>query len=50
MLERVKRENFPMECWNAYNLAKVKHGDIHQVRKGSGEPYFVHPKGVISIF
>lgn len=49
MLERVKRENFPMECWNAYNLAKVKHGDIHQVRKGSGEPYFVHPKGVAKI-
>lgn len=49
MLERVKRECFPMECWNAYNLAKVKHGDIHQKRKGSGEPYFVHPKGVAKI-
>lgn len=49
MLERVRRECFPIECWNAYDCAKVKHGDIGQVRKGSGEPYFVHPKGVAKI-
>lgn len=49
MLERVRRECFPMECWNAYDCAKIKHSDIKQVRKSSGEPYFVHPKGVAKI-
>lgn len=49
MEERIRRECFPMECWNAYDCAKVKHGDIKQVRKCSGLPYFVHPKGVAKI-
>ena len=47
--DRVKVFDFPLECHTAYYFAKCKHDEIHQVRKGTGVPYFVHPKGVAFI-
>lgn len=47
--DRVKVFDFPLECHTAYYFAKCKHDEIHQVRKGTGLPYFVHPKGVALI-
>ena len=47
--DKVKVFDFPLECHTAYYFAKCKHDEIHQVRKGSGVPYFVHPKGVALI-
>lgn len=47
--DRVKVFDFPLECHTAYYFAKCKHDEIYQVRKGSGVPYFVHPKGVALI-
>ena len=44
--DRVKVFDFPLECHTAYYFAKCKHDEIYQKRKGSGVPYFVHPKGV----
>ena len=47
--DRVKVFDFPLECHTAYYFAKCKHDEIHQVRKGTGVPYFIHPKGVALI-
>lgn len=47
--DRVKVFDFPLECHTAYYFAKCKHDEINQVRKGSGVPYFIHPKGVALI-
>jgi len=44
--DRVKVFDFPLECHTAYYFAKCKHDEIYQKRKGTGVPYFVHPKGV----
>ena len=44
--DRVKVFDFPLECHTAYYFAKCKHDEIHQVRKETGVPYFIHPKGV----
>lgn len=41
--------DFPIECRAAYAFAKYKHKQTGAVRKGSGLPYFVHPKGVAVI-
>lgn len=47
--DKVKVFDFPLECHTAYYFAKCKHDEINQVRKGSGVPYFIHPKGVALI-
>lgn len=47
--DRVKVFDFPLECHTAYYFAKCKHDEIHQVRKETGVPYFIHPKGVALI-
>ena len=47
--DRVKVFDFPLECHTAYYFAKCKHDEIYQVRKGTGVPYFIHPKGVALI-
>lgn len=47
--DRVKVFDFPLECHTAYYFAKCKHDEIYQVRKGTGAPYFIHPKGVALI-
>lgn len=47
--DKVKVFDFPLECHTAYYFAKCKHDEIHQVRKETGIPYFVHPKGVALI-
>lgn len=44
--DKVKVFDFPLECHTAYYFAKCKHDEIYQTRKGTGVPYFVHPKGV----
>lgn len=44
--DRVKVFDFPLECHTAYYFAKCKHDEVYQTRKGTGVPYFVHPKGV----
>lgn len=44
--DKVKVFDFPLECHTAYYFAKCKHEEIYQIRKYSGKPYFVHPKGV----
>lgn len=44
--DKVKVFDFPLDCHTAYYFAKCKHDEIYQVRKGTGVPYFVHPKGV----
>lgn len=45
--ERIKPKDFPVECLGMYCLCKVAHA--HQVRKGSGLPYYIHPRGVAMI-
>lgn len=43
-------QDFPVgKCRLAYAFAKYCHSEMGQKRKGSGEPYFVHPKGVAKI-
>lgn len=44
MFKKSKSQDFPVECRAMYYLAKGRHD--HQERKGSGMPYFVHPRGV----
>jgi GTP pyrophosphokinase len=41
--------DFPIECRAAYAFAKYKHKQTGAIRKGSGLPYFVHPKAVAMI-
>lgn len=48
--QRIKMADFPIECRAAYAFAKYKHKQTGAIRKGSGLPYFVHPKAVASIF
>ena len=47
--DRVKVFDFPLECHTAYYFAKCKHDEVYQTRKGTGVPYFIHPKGVALI-
>lgn len=49
IFQRIKMSDFPIECRAAYAFAKYKHKQTGAVRKGSGLPYFVHPKGVAMI-
>ena len=49
IFQRIKMADFPIECRAAYAFAKYKHNQTGAVRKGSGLPYFVHPKGVAMI-
>ena len=51
MLQRkIKMFDFPVgKCRLAYTYAKYCNSEIGQKRKGSGEPYFVHPKYVAKI-
>jgi (p)ppGpp synthase/HD superfamily hydrolase len=49
IFKRIKMADFPIECRAAYAFAKYKHKQTGAVRKGSGLPYFVHPKGVAII-
>ena len=47
---KIKMQDFPVgKCRLAYTFAKYCHSEMNQKRKGSGEPYFVHPKGVAKI-
>ena len=47
---KIKMQDFPVgKCRLAYAFAKYCHSEINQKRKGSREPYFVHPKGVAKI-
>lgn len=41
--------DFPKKDRQMYRFAKRKHDDTKAVRKGSGEPYFVHPEAVAKI-
>lgn len=44
---KIKMFDFPVgKCRLAYTYAKYCHSEMNQRRKSSGEPYFVHPKGV----
>lgn len=47
IFERIKSQDFPVECRGMYYFAKGRHA--HQNRKVSGYPYFVHCKGVAFI-
>ena len=47
MFKRIKSQDFPLECRGMYYFSKGRHA--HQERKGSGFPYFVHPRGVAYI-
>ncbi len=48
--QKIKMQDFPVgKCRLAYTFAKYCHSEMDQKRKGSGEPYFVHPKGVAKI-
>lgn len=51
MLQRkIKMQDFPVgKCRLAYTFAKYCHSEMNQKRKGSSEPYFVHPKTVAKI-
>ena len=49
IFQRIKMSDFPIECRAAYAFAKYKHKQTGAVRKNSGLPYFVHPKGVAMI-
>lgn len=49
IFQRIKMADFPIECRAAYAFTKYKHNQTGAVRKGSGLPYFVHPKGVAMI-
>lgn len=44
MFKKSKSQDFPVECRAMYYFAKGRHA--HALRKGSGVPYFVHPRGV----
>ena len=44
MFKKSKSQDFPVECRAMYYFAKGRHA--HAARKGSGMPYFVHPRGV----
>ena len=47
---KIKMQDFPVgKSRLAYAFAKYCHSEMNQKRKGSGEPYFVHPKGVALI-
>ncbi len=47
---KIKMQDFPVgKCRLAYAFAKYCHSEMNQKRKSSGEPYFVHPKGVALI-
>lgn len=48
-MDKVKVFDFPLECHTAYYFAKCKHDEIYQTRKGTGVPYFIHPKNVALI-
>lgn len=41
--------DFPKKDRPMYRFAKRRHDDTGMVRKGSGEPYFVHPETVAKI-
>lgn len=45
--ERIKSTDFPLQCRGMYYFAKGRHKN--QERKGSGLPYYVHPRGVAYI-
>lgn len=45
--KRIKSTDFPIKCRAMYYVSKGRHD--HQVRKGSGLPYYVHPRGVAYI-
>lgn len=47
LFKRIKSTDFPLECRGMYYFSKGRHA--HQERKGSGFPYFVHPRGVAYI-
>lgn len=47
--QRIKMADFPIECRAAYAFAKYKHKQTGAIRKGSGLPYFVHPKAVAMV-
>lgn len=47
LFQRIKSTDFPLQCRGMYYFAKGRHA--HQERKGSGTPYFVHPRGVALI-
>lgn len=47
IFERIKSIDFPLKCRGMYYFSKGRHA--HQERKGSGKPYFVHPRGVAYI-
>ena len=47
MFKKIKSQDFPLECRGMYYFSKGRHA--HQERKGSGFPYFVHPRGVAYI-
>lgn len=47
IFERIKSTDFPLECRAMYYFAKGRHE--HQVRKVSGKPYYIHPRGVAYI-
>ena len=45
--QRIKSTDFPLKCRAMYYFSKGRHD--HQERKGSGLPYYVHPRGVAYI-
>lgn len=47
IFERIKSTDFPLECRAMYYFAKGRHKN--QVRKVSGKPYYIHPRGVAYI-
>jgi GTP pyrophosphokinase len=47
VFERIKSTDFPLECRAMYYFAKGRHD--HQVRKVTGMPYYIHPRGVAYI-
>ena len=47
LFNRIKSTDFPLACRGMYYFSKGRHA--HQERKGSGFPYFVHPRGVAYI-
>lgn len=47
LFQRIKSTDFPLACRGMYYFAKGRHA--HQERKGTGMPYFVHPRGVAYI-
>lgn len=47
LFQRIKSTDFPLACRGMYYFSKGRHA--HRERKGSGMPYFVHPRGVAYI-